>query len=199
MNNINFRGNGDIREKDYFEELVERFRIIRTSEMRTYEKVRSIFKECSEDYDLSSWETSFFYAKVQNKILYAHTGKTALELKYDRVNSSHPNMGLNSWKNSPEGNITKADIGIAKNYLNENEIDQIRTFVEALLTTAETISQNNNSRAMLMEDWIIFIDDFIKLTNMEVLVEYNPSVTSEMVKEKLSREYIEYKSTEQNS
>lgn len=199
MKKMNLIGNGISQNPDYFEELIERVRIIRTSEMRTYDKVKELFKTCSDDYEDSPYETRIFYAKIQNKIHYAHTGKTATELIYYRADSSDGYMGLKCWENSPEGNIKKKDTIIAKNYLSEDELIQIRLFVDGLLGTIETISRNNNSKGMLMEDWVNLIDEYINLTNLNLLADYISPITRKIANDKAHNEYERYKNTQQNT
>ena len=108
--------------KDYFKELLERIRSIRTSERRIWQQVTDIFAECSIDYDKNSPVTQDFYAMVQNKFHYAITGKTAAEIIYTSADRSKDNMGLTTWKNAPEGRILKSDVTVAKNYLEEKQI-----------------------------------------------------------------------------
>ena len=112
-------------DKDYFDELLERVRSIRTSERRIWQKVTDIFAEISSDYDKNSLTAKRFYATVQNKFHYAITGKTAAEIIYDKADHSKPNMGLTTWKNSPDGRILKSDTHIAKNYLTESQIKKL--------------------------------------------------------------------------
>lgn len=106
--------NGKPFGKDYFDELLERIREIRTSERRLYQKLGDVFEQCSADYSRNSEETKLFYKMVQNKLHFAITGKTAAEIIFDRADKSKDYMGLTSWKNSPDGKILKSDISIAK-------------------------------------------------------------------------------------
>jgi hypothetical protein len=115
--------------KDYFKELLERVRSIRASERRIYQQITDIFAECSIDYDPKAEITKDFYAMVQNKFHFAITGQTAAEIIYKNVNAKKENMGLSTWKNSPEGRIIKTDTTIAKNYLQEKEIKQLERTV----------------------------------------------------------------------
>ncbi len=103
--------------KDYFRELLERVRSIRSSERRIWQQITDIFAECSIDYDKDSSITREFYAMVQNKFHYAITGQTAAEIVYNSADREKENMGLTTWKNAPDGRILKADVIIAKNYL----------------------------------------------------------------------------------
>jgi len=114
--------NGNKFETRYFEQLLERIKVIRTSERMAYQKITDIFIATSVDYNKDCEEAYTFFKIVQNKLHYAITGKTAAELIYERVNSEKKHMGLTSWKNSPNGLIYKYDVGIAKNYLTDQEI-----------------------------------------------------------------------------
>jgi hypothetical protein len=106
---------------DYFKELLERVRSIRTSERRIYLQITDIFQECSIDYDRNSDTTKTFFATIQNKFHYAITGNTAAEIIYLKANNEVENMGLMTWKNSPAGRILKSDVTIAKNYLTKRK------------------------------------------------------------------------------
>jgi len=117
--------NGQYFGKDYFKELLERVRSIRASERRIYQQITDIFAECSFDYDKNSQTTKDFYATVQNKFHFAITGKTAAEIVYKNVTIKKPNMGLSSWKNSPDARVLKSDTTIAKNYLREEDIKKL--------------------------------------------------------------------------
>jgi hypothetical protein len=112
--------NGKHFGKDYFDELLERVRSIRTSERRIYQKITDIFAECSIDYDKNSQISKNFFVGVQNKFHYAITGQTAAEIIDTHADNKSPNMGLQTWKNAPKGRILKSDTKIAKNYLSEN-------------------------------------------------------------------------------
>lgn len=115
--------------KDYFDELLERIREIRASERRAYQKVTDVFEQCSADYLVSSDEAKLFFAFVQNKLHYAIAGKTAAEIIYTRANAELPTMGLTTWKNAPQGKILRSDTHVAKNYLNETEINRLNHLV----------------------------------------------------------------------
>ncbi len=119
--------------KDYFDELLARIRDIRASEKRFYQKIRDLFS-LSSDYDKTDRQTELFFAEVQNKLLFAVTGKTAAELIIQRADANQPNMGLTSWKGS---RVRKEDIFIAKNYLTADEIDTLNRIVTLFLDTAE--------------------------------------------------------------
>lgn len=115
--------------EDYFRELLERIRAIRSSERRIWQQITDIFAECSIDYDKNSEITHQFYAMVQNKFHYAITGQTAAEIIYDRADHNEDHMGLTVWKNSPDGRILRSDVTVAKNYLSEKQIKQLESAV----------------------------------------------------------------------
>ena len=153
--------------KDYFDELLERIREIRASERRAYQKITDVFEQCSSDYDSYSEETKTFYAFVQNKMHFAITGKTAAEIIHGRADSEHPTMGLTNWKASPKGKILKSDIKIAKNYLNEKELDRLNRIVIMYIDYAEF--QALNEQIMTMKDWLKITDDFLRYNRQRVL------------------------------
>ena len=134
--------------KDYFKELLERIRSIRASERRIYQQITDIFAECSIDYDKNSEITKNFYAMVQNKFHYAITGHTAAEIIYLNADSTKPNMGLKTWKNSPDGRIIKSDTNVAKNYLNEDEIKQLERTVSSYFDYIEGLVERRTTFTM---------------------------------------------------
>ncbi len=109
--------------EDYFEEQLARIRDIRSNERRFYQKITDIYSQCSADYHKTSEETKLFFATVQNKLHWAISKQTAAEIIHSRADSNKRNMGLTSWKNSPNGCIRKTDVSIAKNYLNKEELN----------------------------------------------------------------------------
>ena len=153
--------------KDYFEELLERIREIRASERRFYQKITDIYAQCSLNYDASAPITRKFYKTVQNKLHWAITGHTAAELVADRAKAELPNMGLTSWKNSPDGKINKADTTVAKNYLNKEEIDELNRIVVMYLDYAE--NQAKRQVPMKMEHWAGKLDAFLQFNEYKVL------------------------------
>ena len=153
--------------EDYFDELLQRIRIIRSSERRFYQKVTDIYAQCSIDYSPKSELTLAFFKTVQNKLHYAVTGQTAAEIIHERVDATKPNMGMTSWKKSPKGIIYKSDVDIAKNYLTEDELEELNRLVSAYLEFAEYQAKMHN--AMTMEDWINKLDGFIGLSGSEIL------------------------------
>jgi hypothetical protein len=159
--------NGKPFGKDYFDELLERIREIRTSERRLYQKLGDIFEQCSADYNSKSEETKLFYKMVQNKLHFAITGKTAAEIIYERADKTKDNMGLTTWKNAPKGKILKSDIGIAKNYLQENEIGDLNLLVSAFLDLAEFLARRN--QLMKMNDWLERTNKFLDSNSLDIL------------------------------
>lgn len=109
--------------KDYFRELLERVRSIRTSERRIWQQITDIYAECSTDYDRNSPTTHDFYAMIQNRFHYAITGQTAAEIIFSKADHTKENMGLTTWKYAPDGRVLKSDVSIAKNYLQEKKSD----------------------------------------------------------------------------
>lgn len=153
--------------KDYFDELLVRIRDIRASERRVYQKVTDLFQECSFDYDKDSDEAKRFYATVQNKLHYAVTGKTAAEIVSSRADASLPHMGLTSWKGSPDGRIHSSDVTIAKNYLSEDEIDELNRLVTMFLDDAELRAKDHVLTSMA--DCSAALDSFLKYNRRSVL------------------------------
>lgn len=181
---------GQVFGKDYFEELLERIREIRASERRFYQKITDIYAQCSIDYDLKSDLTLNFYKTVQNKLHWAITGNTAAEIIDNRANSENPNMGLTSWKNSPEGKILKSDTNIAKNYLFEKEISELNRLVELYLNFAELQAERNIP--MKMNEWVEALDSFLKINRYDLL--NNPGkISHEMAIKKAESEYSKFR------
>lgn len=157
--------------KDYFDELLDRIREIRASERRFYQKITDIYRECSIDYDKDSPMTQRFYAHVQDKIHYAVSGHTSAELIEMRADASKPNMGLYSYKNETKhGKITKGDVVVGKNYLNQSELDEMNRLVSMYLDTAENFARRH--KAMKMRDWIERLDRFLEFNAYEVLKDF---------------------------
>lgn len=151
---------------DYFEELLARIRDIRSSERMFYQKITDIYAT-SIDYDGKAEVTQTFFQTVQNKMHWAAHGHTAAEIVRLRANATEPHMGLTSWKNAPEGAVRKVDVSIAKNYLNQEEIEALNRVVSAYLEFAEL--QARSRRPMHMADWISKLDDFLKLSERDIL------------------------------
>jgi len=167
MNDERLKDPRQIFGKDYFEEQLARIRDIRSSERRFYQKISDIYAECSADYDPDEKITKDFFATVQNKLHFAITGQTAAEIISSRVDSKKPNMGLTNWKNAPSGKIRKTDVSIAKNYLDERELDHLNRIVTMYLDYAELQAQNK--RIMYMKDWVDKLDVFLKFNEKDIL------------------------------
>ncbi len=177
-------------DQEYFKRLLERIKLIRTSERMFYQKITDIFAECSIDYDKNSDIAMTFYKTIQNKFHYAITGNTAAEIVYNRVDFKKENMGLATWENSPDGKILKSDVIIAKNYLNEQEIKNLNNLVNLFLDIAE----NNAERSitMYMEDWKNEVENALKIFRYEVL-EGKGKISHKQAVEKAEKEYEKYK------
>lgn len=173
---------------NYFSELQERIRAIRISEKFFYQKIKDIYAT-SIDYDPSDEKTITFFKVVQNKLLWAISEHTAAELVYRRVDASLPLMGMQSYdKNPPK--INKADVSIAKNYLNEDEIKLLGLLVEQYLAFAETMAQQRTP--MYMKDWIERLNVILQLNGKELLT-HAGKISHKMALGKSGEEYEKYK------
>jgi len=152
---------------DYFQELLERIRDIRASERRFYQKITDIYAQCSIDYDPNHPVSQEFFATVQNKLHWAIHGQTAAEVIVSRADAAQPNMGLRTWKGSPAGAVRKADVKIAKNYLDENELRRLNRLVTQYLDFAESMAERR--QAMSMADWKQKLDAFLQVNEHEIL------------------------------
>ena len=182
--------NGPKFGKDYFDELLEIIKEIRLSERRQYQKITDIFESTSADYNAKSEEAYTFFKIVQNKLHYAITGKTAAELIYERVDANVLHMGLTNWKNSPDGKIYKYDIGIAKNYLNEEEMKGLERLTISFLDYAEDMAYEH--KVMTMKDWIEVTDDLLKFRKKQVLVD-SGRISHKQAISKANEEYEKYR------
>ena len=193
MDDERLKNPNNIFGKDYFEEQLARIRDIRSSERRFYQKITDIYTACSADYNLDDKETKNFFATVQNKLHWAITGQTAAELIATRVNSTKENMGLTTWKNAPKGAIRKTDVGIAKNYLNEKEIDGLNRIVNMYLDYAE--SQAKKGVVMQMKDWVKKLDAFLQF-NQEAVLSHHGKVSHEVALALAESEFEKYRVTQ---
>lgn len=182
--------------QDYFEEQLERIKVIRTSERRFYQKITDIYVECSADYDKNSIAAKNFFATVQNKLHFAITHQTAAEIIHARVDSRKENMGLTTWRNSPKGAIRKTDIGVAKNYLNKEELDKLNEIVEMYLIFAT--SQAKNRKAMYMQDWEKKLGEFLKLNDKDILNDLG-KVSHEVATALAEQEFEKYETEQDKS
>lgn len=170
---------------DYFKELLDEIREIRASERRFYQKITDIYA-LAIDYDKDAPQTRTFFATVQNKMHWAISGKTAAEIIYDSADATKPNMGLTTWKNSPDGKILKSDVTIAKNYLTEKEINSLNRLVSAYLDLAEDRAEQEIPTTMA--DWSRILDDFINIAQRPLL-EDSGRVSALEAKIKAEHEY----------
>src|SRR3989338_3972599 len=173
--------------KDYFDELLERIREIRASERRFYQKITDIYQQCSIDYNKDAEVTLTFFKTVQNKLHWAITGKTAAQIVAERANASKPHMGLQTWKNAPQGKILKTDVTIAKNYLIEKEIKELERIVSMYLDYAE--NQAARQIPMKMKDWVQKLDAFLRFNEYQILK--NAGKVSNAVAKQLAEEEYE--------
>ena len=172
--------------KDYFRELLERIRSIRASERRIWQQITDIFAECSIDYDKDSQITKDFYAMVQNKFHYAITGETAAEIVYHRADHTKDYMGLTTWKNAPDGRILKADVSIAKNYLDEKQIKRLERNVSMFFDHVEDLVMNENT--FTMAEFAQSVDDFLSFRKFDIL-KGKGSISAAQAKAKAEAEY----------
>ena len=176
--------------QQYFDELLERIKVIRTSERMSYQKITDLFIATSIDYDKKSEEANTFFKIIQNKLHYAITSHTAAELIYERANSEKENMGLTSWKEAPEGMIYKYDVAIAKNYLTETELRKLNNLTTLFLDYAESMAEDN--QVMTMKDWINETDNLLKFRKKEIL-QNSGKISRKQAIEKAENEYEKYK------
>lgn len=174
--------NGEYFGKNYFDELIERIRDIRTSERNFYQKITDIYST-SVDYKKDSLETIDFFSIVQNKMHFGIHGKTAAEIIYERVDSKKKNLGIACIV--PE-KIKRKDIFVAKNYLNKEELKELNLIVDMYLSFAEL--QAKNKKYMKMKDWIKKLDDFLILNEKEIL-KSSGKISRELAKQKANEEY----------
>lgn len=179
--------------KDYFKELLRRVRSIRASERRIYQQVTDIFAECSIDYDPKSEITKNFYAMVQNKFHFAITGKTAAEIIHLSSNAKKENMGLTTWKNSPEGRVLKSDVIVAKNYLQEKEIQQLERTVTGYFDYIEGLIERENT--FTMEGLAESVNKFLTFNEYKVL-SGKGRISKLQADKKAVREYDEFNKTQ---
>jgi hypothetical protein len=159
--------NGSRLGKDYFQELLERVRSIRASEKRIYRQITDIFIECSIDYNQDSQSAKDFFAKVQNKFHYAIHGQTAAERIQAKADSSHPNMGLKTFKNAPDGRVLKSDVTVAKNYLSETELKKLERTITSYFDYIE--NQIELEQSFSMEALASSVDKFLSFNSFAVL------------------------------
>ena len=179
--------------KDYFRELLERVRSIRTSERRIWQQITDIYAECSTDYDKNSPTTRDFYAMIQNRFHYAITWQTAAEIIYTKADHTKDNMGLTTWKYAPDGRILKSDVSIAKNYLQENEIRQLERAVSSYFDYIENQIERHN--AFNMEQFAASVDKFLTFNDYKILPDKG-KISAAQAKKKAEEEYDIFNKTQ---
>lgn len=176
--------------QDYFDDLLERIREIRTSERRYYQKITDVYAECSADYDPKSETTQLFFKMVQNMMHWAVTHQTAAEIIYNRADAEMPHMGLTTWKNAPDGRVQRSDTIIAKNYLSDKEVSDLNLISNAFLDLAE--NRANRQLITTMAEWKQQLEKFMAMYDYEVL-EGAGTVSAEEAKEKAFGEYDKFR------
>lgn len=180
--------------KDYFRELLERVRSIRASERRIWQQITDIYAECSYDYDRKSPTTREFYQMVQNRFHYAITGQTAPEIIFSRADHTQEHMGLQTWKNAPDGRVLLSDTKIAKNYLPEKEIRQLERAVTGYFDYIEDLIEREN--AFNMEQFAASVNEFLTFRRYALLPDKG-KVSREMADKKAEEEYKLFNPTQQ--
>lgn len=176
--------------KDYFDDLLERIREIRTSERRYYQKITDVYAECSADYDAKAETTKLFFKMVQNMMHWAVTHQTAAEIIYTRADAKMPHMGLTTWKNAPNGRVQKSDTIIAKNYLSDAEVTSLNRLSNAFLDVAE--DRADRQLVMTMADWKKELESFLEYYRYDIL-ENTGTISAEEAKEKAYAEYDKFR------
>lgn len=185
--------NGQYFGKDYFKELLERVRSIRTSERRIYQQITDIFAECCIDYDKNSSITKNFYATVQNKFHFAISEKTSAEIIYENADKTKPHMGLYTWKNSPKGRVLKSDTIIAKNYLSFEEIKELESAISGYFDYLERVIKNKTT--FTMESLSASVNKFLEFNEYKIL-ENNGTISRIQAEQKAFSEYEEFNKTQ---
>ena len=189
MDDERLKNGGSVLTEKYFEHLLERIREIRLSERKFYQKITDIYATAL-DYDKTSKTTKQFFANVQNKLHWAIHRHTAAELIMERADSEKPHMGLTSWENYPDGKIQKYDVSIAKNYLDEDELQGLRRIVTMYLDYAE--HQASRHIPMTMEDWADRLNRFLEFNEHDILTD-SGKVTHEIAKAFAESEFEKYR------
>mgnify|MGYP002524109360 CR=1 FL=1 len=179
--------------KDYFKELLERIRSIRASERRIWQQITDIYAECSIDYDKNAPTTKDFYAMVQNKFHYAIAGQTGAEIVYSRADHTKENMGLTTWKNSPDGRILKSDVKVAKNYLNEEQIRRLERTVSGYFDYIEDLVEREN--IFTMQEFADSINEFLAFRRYKILPDKG-KISRKTAEEKAFAEYDIFNKTQ---
>lgn len=179
--------------KDYFRELLERIRSIRTSERRIWQQITDIYAECSTDYDKNSPTTRDFYAMIQNRFHFAITGQTAAEIIYSKADHTKDHMGLTTWKNAPDGRVLKSDVSIAKNYLQEKEIRQLERAVTGFFDYIEDLIERENT--FNMSQFSASVNEFLTFRKYQILPDKG-NISAAQAKKKAEEEYDIFNKTQ---
>ena len=179
--------------KDYFRELLERVRSIRTSERRIWQQITDIYAECSTDYDKNSPTTRDFYAMIQNRFHYAITGQTAAEIIYSKADHTKDHMGLTTWKNAPDGRVLKSDVSIAKNFLQEKEIRQLERAVTGFFDYIEDLIERENT--FNMSQFSASVNEFLTFRRYQILPDKG-KISAAQAKKKAEEEYDIFNKTQ---
>ena len=179
--------------KDYFRELLERIRSIRTSERRIWQQITDIYAECSTDYDKNSPTTREFYAMIQNRFHYAITGQTAAEIIYSKADHTKDHMGLTTWKNAPNGRVLKSDVSIAKNFLQEKEIRQLERAVTGFFDYIEDLIERENT--FNMAQFSASVNEFLTFRRYQILPDKG-KISAAQAKKKAEEEYDIFNKTQ---
>ena len=179
--------------KDYFRELLERIRSIRTSERRIWQQITDIYAECSTDYDKNSPTTRDFYAMIQNRFHYAITGQTAAEIIYSKADHTKDHMGLTTWKNAPDGRVLKSDVSIAKNFLQEKEIRQLERAVTGFFDYIEDLIERENT--FNMSQFSASVNEFLTFRRYQILPDKG-KISAAQAKQKAEEEYDIFNKTQ---
>ena len=179
--------------KDYFRELLERVRSIRTSERRIWQQITDIYAECSTDYDRNSPTTHDFYAMIQNRFHYAITGHTAAEIIFSKADHTKENMGLTTWKYAPDGRVLKSDVSIAKNYLQEKEIRQLERAVTGFFDYIEDLIERENT--FNMAQFSTSVNEFLTFRKYQILPDKG-KISAAQAKKKAEEEYDIFNKTQ---
>lgn len=179
--------------KDYFRELLEKVRSIRASERRIWQQITDIYAECSFDYDRNAPTTREFYQMVQNRFHYAITGQTAPEIIYTRADHTKDHMGLQTWKNAPDGRVLLSDTKVAKNYLPEVEIRRLERAVSGYFDYIEDLIEREN--AFSMEQFAASVNEFLTFRRYALLPDKG-KISREMADKKAEEEYRQFNPTQ---
>ena len=193
MNDERLKQGNAVFGKDYFRELLERVRSIRTSERRIWQQITDIYAECSTDYDKNSPTTRDFYAMIQNRFHYAITGQTAAEIIYSKADHTKDHMGLTTWKNAPDGRVLKSDVSIAKNYLQEKEIRQLERAVTGFFDYIEDLIERENT--FNMSQFSASVNEFLTFRKYQILPDKG-KISAAQAKKKAEEEYDIFNKTQ---